>query len=145
MGSGASKASSKASTPRKESEEPVSSAVEPTSEPVSEPISEPEPASEPVSEPISAPTEAADEAQTAEEVSQVKYFGFIGGPDQSKYFKAQDDTTQVETEQKSEVTEATEGPDGDASEAIGMFQGSQSSIGAHDQSEVIKEHIKILI
>ena len=80
MGSGASKASSKASTPRKESEEPVSSAVEPTSEPVSEPISEPEPASEPVSEPISAPTEAADEAQTAEEVSQVNYFGFIRGP-----------------------------------------------------------------
>jgi len=103
MGSGASKASSKASTPRKESPseaEPVSAAAEPTSEPVSEPISEPEPASEPVSEPISAPTEAADEP-TAEEVSQ-----------------AQEDTTQLETDQKSEVTEATEGPDGEASEAI---------------------------
>merc|ERR1711937_114316 len=101
MGSGASKASSKASTPRKESPseaEPVSAVVEPTSEPVSEPISEPEPASEPVSEPISAPTEAAEEP-TAEEVSQ-----------------AQEDTTQVETEQKSEVTEATEGPDGEASD-----------------------------
>ena len=34
-------------------------------------------------------------------------------------FKAQEDTAQVETEQKSEVTEATEGPDGEASEAIG--------------------------
>merc|ERR1711990_1132493 len=84
MGSGASKASSKASTPRKESPseaEPVSAVVEPT----------PEPVSEPVSEPISAPTEAAEEP-TAGEVSQ-----------------APEDTTQVETE-KSEVTEATEGP-----------------------------------
>merc|ERR1712131_398764 len=103
MGSGASKASSKASTPRKEeTEEPeVSAAAEPTSEPVSEPIFEAEPASEPVSEPISAPTDAAEEVPTAEEVSQ-----------------APEDTTQVETEQKSEVTEATEGPDGEASEAI---------------------------
>ena len=73
MSSCASKKSSKASTPRQESSTLVLSAAEPTSVTVSKPISESKSASESVSEPIPAPRKAADDAQTAEEVSQVKY------------------------------------------------------------------------